>query len=112
LYYQQETGHPIVDFMEVARAIIQYHHERFDGKGYPQGLKGTEIPLPGRLMAIIDVYDALTSERIYKKALSHTESMVILSDERGKHFDPVVVDAFFNIQDAVKLICSQNQSAT
>lgn len=111
LYYQQGKEHPIVDFMEVARAIIQYHHERFDGKGYPQGLKGTDIPLPGRLMAIIDVYDALTSERVYKEALSHTESMAILSDERGKHFDPVVVDAFFNIQNAVKLICARNRSS-
>ncbi len=109
LYYQREEGHPIVDFMEVARAIILYHHERFDGKGYPQGLKGTDIPLPGRLMAIIDVYDALTSERVYKKAFSHTESMAILSDERGNHFDPVVVDAFFDIQDAVNLICTRNR---
>ncbi len=109
LYYQQEKDHPIVDFMEVARAIIQYHHERFDGKGYPQGLKGTDIPLPGRLMAIIDVYDALTSERVYKRAMPHTEAMCILSEERGNHFDPVVVDAFFDIQEAVKLICTRNQ---
>ncbi|MDR0819470.1 MAG: two-component system response regulator, partial [Oscillospiraceae bacterium] len=70
------------------------HHEKWDGSGYPNGLIGNAIPLEGRLMAITDVYDALTSERPYKKAFSHEEAVRIIVEGRGIHFDPMLTDVF------------------
>lgn len=81
-------------FLEMAADIAHYHHERFDGTGYPEGLKGTKIPLCARIVALADVYDALTSSRIYKPAFGADISDVMIRQERGKHFDPVIVDAF------------------
>ncbi len=86
-------------FLGLAREIALSHHEKWDGTGYPQGLKGEDIPLGGRLMALADVYDALTTRRIYKEAMSHREAMQIIVDGRGAHFDPDVVDAFLETQD-------------
>jgi response regulator RpfG family c-di-GMP phosphodiesterase len=74
--------------------VIRYHHERFDGSGYPEGLKGSEIPLEARVFAICDVYDALVSIRPYKRAWTHEEALAQLRMDSGKHFDPTVVDAF------------------
>ena len=82
------------DFLSHAALIAVSHHERWDGLGYPYGLKGTEVPLIGRLMAIADVYDALVSERPYKKAFSHATAVEIIIGESGKHFDPVLIDVF------------------
>lgn len=93
-----------LSFIETASEIIGTHHEKFDGTGYPNGLKGKEIPLSGRLMAIIDVYDALVSVRVYKPAYTHEEASKIIYKEKGKHFDPEIVDAFFDIEDTVKEI--------
>jgi len=90
-----------VAYIETALHIIEDHHERYDGKGYPAGKKGDEISLEGRMMGIVDVYDALHSKRVYKEAYSHQRSMEIIAAERGKHFDPVVVDAFFKIEDEI-----------
>jgi putative two-component system response regulator len=73
------------------------HHEKWDGSGYPSGLKGEDIPLEGRLMAIADVYDALISTRPYKKALSHEEAMTIIENGAGIHFDPVLVGVFCKV---------------
>jgi response regulator RpfG family c-di-GMP phosphodiesterase len=81
-------------FLGLARDIAYHHHERWDGTGYPQGLRGDAIPWPARLMALADVYDALTSARYYKEAMGHEESRDFIARERGKHFDPDVVDAF------------------
>jgi len=81
-------------FLHYALLIAGTHHEKWDGTGYPVGLKGMNIPLAGRLMAIADVYDALISIRPYKKALSHEEACGIIEDGRGKHFDPVLIDIF------------------
>lgn len=81
--------------------IALTHHERWDGSGYPYGLQGRKIPLVGRITAIADVFDALTSDRPYKKAFSIEKSNQIISQESGKHFDPDVVDAFFEVQDAI-----------
>ena len=81
-------------FLEQAKILASTHHEKWDGTGYPRGLKGEEIPLQGRLMAIADVYDALVSERPYKKALSHTEAVSIITSDSGTHFDPALVDLF------------------
>jgi putative two-component system response regulator len=87
------------NFLEYAKIFIGTHHEWWDGSGYPYGLKGREIPLQGRLMAIADVYDALISERPYKEAFSHKEAVVLIAKGRGSHFDPVLVDVFLSAQD-------------
>ncbi|MDY9920471.1 MAG: response regulator [Synergistota bacterium] len=81
-------------FIKVAIEIIDGHHEKYDGTGYPRGLSGEDIPLPGRLMAIVDVYDALMTKRIYKEAWPFPEVTDCIRQERGKHFDPDIVDAF------------------
>ena len=79
-------------FLSVAREIIISHHEKWNGSGYPNNLSGTEIPLSGRIMAIADVYDALISERPYKKSFSHEESVEILKKDAGSHFDPYLIE--------------------
>jgi putative two-component system response regulator len=91
-------------FLEHAEIFAATHHEKWDGSGYPRGIKGEDIPLQGRLMAIVDVYDALVSDRPYKKAFSHEEAVKIISDSRGGHFDPDLVDLFINISDEFKLL--------
>jgi len=90
------------EFLYFAKVCAGSHHEKWDGTGYPRGLKENEIPLLGRMMAIIDVYDALVSDRPYKQAYSHEGAMRIIMDSRGTHFDPVIVDVFekFNEQFA------------
>ena len=82
------------EFLSHAAIVAVSHHEKWDGSGYPYGLKGEEIPLLGRLMAIADVYDALVSERPYKSAFSHEMAVAIIVEESGKHFDPVLVEVF------------------
>jgi len=86
-------------FLQVAREIALTHHEHWDGKGYPQGLKGDEIPISGRLMAIADVYDALISKRVYKEGFSHNDAVGMILSERGTHFDPDIVDAFEHLEN-------------
>jgi putative two-component system response regulator len=90
------------NFMEYARIVVEYHHEKWDGSGYLKGLSGTEIPLLGRVMSIADVYDAITSERPYKKAMPHEKAMEIILNGRGSHFDPSLVDIFEENADAFK----------
>jgi putative two-component system response regulator len=84
-------------FLNHARIIAGSHHEKWDGSGYPLGLKGREIPLQGRLMAIADVYDALISLRPYKKPLNHNEAKRIIAEGKGTHFDPVLVETFAKV---------------
>lgn len=81
-------------YLEMAYDVAMYHHEHWDGGGYPFGLSGSHIPLPARIVALADVYDALTSKRCYKPAFSHTEARSFILEESGKHFDPDVVAAF------------------
>jgi putative two-component system response regulator len=81
--------------MRLAASIAQTHHEKFDGSGYPIGLAGADIPIEGRITAVADVFDALSSERPYKKALPREKCFEILEEGRGSHFDPQVLDAFF-----------------
>lgn len=85
---------PGAQFLTVARDIAAAHHERWDGGGYPLGLAGEDIPLAARIVAVADVYDALTSKRCYKDAFSHSRAKAIISADSGKHFDPRVVAAF------------------
>jgi len=82
------------EFLTYAKIFAANHHEKWDGTGYPRGLKEFEIPLLGRIMAIVDVYDALISERPYKKAFSHEEAVNIISEGRGRQFDPDLVEVF------------------
>lgn len=93
---------PDKEFGEVAERIARYHHEKWNGKGYPEGLKGTDIPLVARIMSIVDVYDALTSERPYKKPFSHEKSMAIIVSKSGTDFDPELVTEFVNIGNKIK----------
>jgi putative two-component system response regulator len=95
-----------VSFIKTAIEITGTHHEKFDGTGYPQQLKGKEIPLPGRLMAVIDVYDAIISKRVYKPPYEHEVALQYLQNEKGKSFDPYIVDAFMEIEKVIKVISS------
>jgi len=88
-----------VRFIRLAEVIALTHHEKWDGSGYPQGLKGKKIPLVARIVSIADVFDALTSERPYKKPFSLEKSLDIIVKSRGGDFDPEVVDAFFSVKD-------------
>ncbi len=98
-----------VEFLEVAKNFALTHHEKWDGSGYPYGLKGEDIPICGRLMAIVDAYDALTSARPYKHAKTHEETVDIIISDRGKHFDPLIVDSFLKIADEFVEITESNR---
>ncbi len=91
-------------FLKYAMIFSKYHHEKYDGTGYPNKLSGEEIPLAGRILAIADVYDALISERVYKPAFPHEKALEIIVKESGKHFDPEIVQAFMEINDQIHYI--------
>jgi len=86
------------EFLFYAEIMAGSHHEKWDGSGYPYGLRGEDIPLQGRLMAMVDVYDALTNERPYKKAFSHEQSVEIIASEAGVHFDPLIAGVFLTYE--------------
>ncbi|MBR58787.1 MAG: two-component system response regulator [Myxococcales bacterium] len=95
------SGFPV---LEAAATIAWTHHEKWDGGGYPRGLSGTDIPLSGRITAIADVFDALTTKRIYKPAFSVEKSVNIMREGRGKHFDPDILDLFLdNLDEVLKI---------
>lgn len=95
------------DFLQFARQMIESHHERWDGNGYPHGLRGKEIPLAGRLMALADVYDALVSRRTYKHQFSHAEALDIIRKDSGSQFDPDIVAAFVARNDEFSRIAQE-----
>ncbi len=99
------------DFLEYSKILAGTHHEKWDGSGYPNALSGQDIPLGGRLMAIADVYDALISERPYKKAFTHEEALKIISSGKGTHFDPQLIDIFESIADEFKAISEATREA-
>ena len=90
--------------VRVAKDIVYTHHEWWDGRGYPRGLKGEEIPIGGRVMAVVDVYDALTNTRVYRSGVTHDEAVEIIRNGRGTHFDPEVVDAFLTLEIEFRLL--------
>jgi putative two-component system response regulator len=96
-----------VEFLTLAKEIAHWHHERWDGSGYPDGLAGESIPISARLMALADVFDALINRRIYKEAASFTESYDIIVAESGRQFDPDVVEAFRAIYDVFQIIATR-----
>jgi len=91
-------------FLRIADQVAHSHHERWDGTGYPTGLRGEAIPLVGRIMAVVDVYDALISRRAYKPPRTHEEAVTTIVAGRGSHFDPDIVDAFVEIEAEFKRI--------
>jgi len=99
-----EGSTPESAFLKHAKILAGTHHEKWDGTGYPFGLKGTEIPLQGRLMAIIDVYDALTNNRPYKKAFTHEEAVEIIRKDKGIQFDPMLTDIFLTYESDFKKV--------
>lgn len=99
--------HIEVDFLKVAKEVILSHHEKWDGSGYPEQLKGEEIPLSARLMALADVYDSLISSRVYRSALEHEEVADIIIAGSGSHFDPDIVDAFIVSQEEFQDVVRQ-----
>jgi adenylate cyclase len=99
------------NFLHVAGEIASYHHEKWDGSGYPYGLAGEDIPLSARLMSVADVYDALISKRCYKPPFSHQTACAIMQEKRGTDFDPVVLDAFFAIETEIIAIAREFDDA-
>jgi response regulator RpfG family c-di-GMP phosphodiesterase len=101
---QAEMGdaHDVDGVLELAKQIVYTHHEKWDGTGYPQGLKGEDIPLAGRLMAVVDVYDATVTKRRYHSAMSHEHAVKVIAEGRGTHFDPAVVDAFLVVSPMMR----------
>jgi putative two-component system response regulator len=92
---------------DYAKDVAGFHHEKWDGTGYPYGLKGYNIPLAGRIMAIADVYDALIEHKSYKKTYSHEEAVGIIAQGKGIHFDPILVDLFITVADQFRSISKQ-----
>jgi putative two-component system response regulator len=101
---------PNQNFLDYARILSFRHHERWDGSGYPDGLKGNEIPLQARMMALADVYDALVSKRPYKEAFSHERAMQIILEGRGSHFDPDLTDLFISLSPELNKISSTRKN--
>lgn len=89
------------DMADIARCVL-YHHERFDGKGYPRGIAKEEIPFISRVIAVADAYDAMTSQRVYKKALSKNQALIELEKNKGTQFDPDIVDVFIKMSDMMQ----------
>lgn len=102
---EKELGYE-VDFLKTAKEIAYSHQEKYDGSGYPLGLKGDEIPISARLMCIADVYDALRSKRIYKDSFDLQTTLKIMKEGKGTHFDPDMVDAFLEIHNEFEVIAS------
>lgn len=91
-------------FLNIAKGVAAYHHECWDGSGYPYGLRGAEIPLAARIMTIADVFDAIVSKRCYKEAINFDEAFNLIKQQRGKKFDPVITDAFLEIRKQIEVI--------
>lgn len=103
---ERELGQEL-PFLRHAKDIVLYHHEKWDGGGYPKGLAGDDIPVSARLMAVADVYDALISRRVYKEGMPHERAVKILLEGRGQHFDPDMLDAFLDIQGEFREIAKR-----
>lgn len=100
--FQRRIGHQ--SYLSLAQVVARSHHEKWDGSGYPEGLSGEEIPLGARIVALCDVYDAVTSDRVYKRAWSHEKALELIKANRGKHFDPVLTDIFLEEEHSFELV--------
>ncbi|MBP5732754.1 MAG: HD domain-containing protein, partial [Lachnospiraceae bacterium] len=103
---------PEADYLQEAMNLTTYHHEKWNGKGYPYGLAGEDIPLSARVMAVADVFDALVSRRCYKEPFSFEKAMEIIQKDAGTHFDPDVVKAFLESQDQVRAIAERFETVS
>ena len=97
------------EFVEIAANLAEYHHEKWNGRGYPKGLSGTDIPLSARILAVSDVFDALISKRQYKAGMTVEEAFEIMQKDRGESFEPAILDAFFELKDELKRILEELQ---
>ena len=95
------------DYLGEAENMAHYHHEKWNGKGYPCGLAGEEIPLSARIMAVADVFDALVAERVYKPGMPFDKAMSIIKESSGEHFDPVIVQAFVNAEERIRAVTAE-----
>lgn len=96
------------EILAMAKDIVYTHHERWDGHGYPRGLKGEQIPIPGRVMALVDVYDALTTSRCYRASMPHERAVEVIVNGEGTHFDPAVVDAFLRTAALLRRVADES----
>lgn len=111
IIYQILDDYEDPEYVRICADIAAYHHEKWDGSGYPEHLKGEEIPLCARIMAIADVFDALVSPRIYKEPMSYDEAFSIIENGAGIHFDPVLSKTFLSIKERVIAICESYKSS-
>ena len=93
--------------LSVAKDIVYTHHEWWDGSGYPQGLRGEAIPVPGRVMAVVDVYDAMITRKLYQTPMTNEAAVAHIVQSRGTHFDPAVVDAFVKVASTLHLLSQE-----
>jgi len=93
-----QKDYPNNEFINIGVNLTRAHHEKWDGSGYPDGVAGEDIPLCGRIMAVVDVYDALRSKRPYKEPFSHEKAVEIIQKDSGTHFDPDMVEAFMSVE--------------
>ena len=98
--------------LSLAKDIVYTHHEKWDGTGYPEGLHGAEIPIPGRIMALVDVYDAVHTRRLYVSPLSHHDTIALIQKGSGTHFDPAVVEAFLAVADTLRALAEDEDSSS
>ncbi|MDQ2915317.1 MAG: HD domain-containing protein [Chloroflexota bacterium] len=96
--------------LALAKEIVYTHHERWDGTGYPEGLRGRDIPVPGRLMAIVDVYDAAVSRALYRQPISHDAAVTFIVNGAGTQFDPAVVEAFVSVAPVFKDVAKESKT--
>ena len=94
---EKEAGITDDAILAMAKEIVYTHHEKWDGTGYPDGVKGPDIPVPGRIMALVDVYDACTTRTLYRPSMSHEQVIEFIVRGKGTHFDPAVVEAFVQV---------------
>jgi HD-GYP domain-containing protein (c-di-GMP phosphodiesterase class II) len=96
--------------LAMAKDIVYTHHEHWDGNGYPRRLRGSEIPVAGRVMAVVDVYDAVTTRTLYRQPMSHDDAVKFIVERNGTHFDPAVVSAFVKIAPHFKIVSVESQA--
>ncbi len=102
------TGARDREVMRIAKELVRTHHERWDGTGYPRGLAGPDIPIAGRIMALVDAYDAMVQPRVYRSAMTHEEASALIVADRGARFDPAVVGAFLRVEDRFRRIAARD----
>jgi CHASE2 domain-containing sensor protein len=106
---ERDAGSSDDAILAMAKDIVYTHHEKWDGSGYPEGLRGPAIPIAGRLMALVDVYDAVTTRRAYRNPMTHDEAVEFIIGGRGSHFDPAVVDAFIQVAADLKRVSNETR---